>query len=359
MRFSIFLASVLVAGSLAARAGTPQQADGIRRSYEADFKAWVLKLHVAGSDAERKKIAEERPDAAAAAKRMWAAIQPNLAEPWTVEPAAWLLKISAGMVTQGENGMAKPLMGDAAIAIRAAVEKHHLADKNLSPMCLALVATPDPASLALLEKVERGNPDKKVQGVAALGIAMLLKDLSDEPEVMRRRLTMLKKAIIESSDVEVNGVSVAKLAEDELYIIRFLSKGREAPDLTGADSGGRPMKLSDYQGKTVVLLFWRSEDEGTEELCELVKKIRTRFAGKPFEIVGVNRDPQASLRQLQASGMVDWPNFSDPDGKLTGEYRVGVWPLAYVLDGSRKIHYVGAMGSFVELTAAAVMADKK
>ena len=361
MRFSLLLASVLVAGSLSAHAGTPQQADGIRRSYEADFKAWVLKLHVAGSDAERKKVAEERPDATAAAKRMWAAIQPNLAEPWTVEPAAWLLKISAGLVAQGENGMAKPLMGDAAIAIRAAVEKYHLTDKNLSPMCLALVASPDPASLGLLEKIERGNPDKKVQGVAALGIAMLLKDLSDEPEVMRRRLTMLKKAIIESSDVEVNGVSVAKLAEDELYIIRFLSKGREAPDLTGSDSGGRPMKLSDYQGKTVVLLFWRSEEVGTEELCEMVKKIRTRFAAakKPFEVVGVNRDPQASLRQLQASGLVDWPNFSDPDGKLTAEYRVGVWPLAYVLDGTRKIHYTGAMGSFVELTASAVMSEKK
>ena len=105
MRFSILLASVLVAGSLSAHAGTPQQADGIRRSYEADFKAWVLKLHVAGSDAERKKVAQERPDATAAAKRMWAAIQPNLAEPWTVEPAAWLLKISAGLVAQGENGM--------------------------------------------------------------------------------------------------------------------------------------------------------------------------------------------------------------------------------------------------------------
>ena len=105
-------ASVLVAGSLSVHAGTPQQADGIRRSYEADFKAWVLKLHVAGSDAERKQIALERPDAAAAAKRMWSAIQPNLAESWTVEPAAWLLKISSGLVTEGENSVAKPLMGD-------------------------------------------------------------------------------------------------------------------------------------------------------------------------------------------------------------------------------------------------------
>jgi peroxiredoxin len=357
MRISRIILAGLLAGGLSASAGTPQQADAIRRSYEADFKAWVLKLHLAASDAERRSLAAKRPDAAAAVKRMWTVIEPNLAEAWTIEPAAWLLRNSAGLVDRG-SAVPKPLMAEAGVAIRAAVEKHHLAAKNLAPMCLALVSANDPGCLPLLEKIESGNPDRKVQGVAALGIAMLLKDLSDEPEVMRRRLTMLKKAIIESSEVEVNGVTVAKLAEDELYIIRFLSKGREAPDLVGTDSGGRPMRLSSFAGKTVVLLFWRSEEIGTEELCDLVKSMRERLAGQPFEIVGVNRDPRETLWNLQKSGLVNWPNFSDPDGKLTAEFRVGTWPLAYVLDGSRKIHYVGPMGSFVELTAAAVMSEK-
>ena len=137
---------------------------------------------------------------------------------------------------------------------------------------------------------------------------------------------------------------------------------RQCPDLLV-----RPVSQDDRLGEVAVEDLVAPEGLGKpriidRNLFEIIRNIAAcgeRFAGKPFEIVGVNRDPQASLRQLQASGMVDWPNFSDPDGKLTGEYRVGVWPLAYVLDGSRKIHYVGAMGSFVELTAAAVMADKK
>jgi hemerythrin-like domain-containing protein len=74
----------------------------------------------------------------------------------------------------------------------------------------------------LLEKIERGSPDRKVQGVAALGVSMILKTLGDEGDVMKRRLAMLRKAIIESSDVEIEGQTVAKLAEDELYIIRYL-----------------------------------------------------------------------------------------------------------------------------------------
>ncbi len=358
MRLSLLLLSALVGTLISARAGTPTQADGVRRLYEADFKQWVLRLQVAPDAAARQKIAAERPDTAAAAKKMWAVIQPNLAEGWTVEPAAWLLRISSGLVIQDDIGNSKPMLADASKAIRDAVEKHHLASKNLAPLCMALVTASDPGSLPLLEKIEKSNPDNKVQGVAALAIAMLLKDLSDEPEVMRRRLTMLRKAIIESSEIEINGVTVAKMAEDELYIIQYLSKGREAPDLAGTGSGGQPMRLSDYKGKVVVLLFWRSEEGSTEQVTEMAQRMRERFAGKPFEIVGVNRDPQIALRQLQAAGKIAWPNFSDPAGKLTAAYRVSSWPLAYVLDGDRKIHYFGPMGSFVELTAAAVLQGK-
>jgi hypothetical protein len=60
---------------------------------------------------------------------------------------------------------------------------------------------------------------------------------------------------------------------------------------------------------------------------------------------------------MEADGTVNWRNLSDPSRKLAGEYRVGSWPLAYVLDGERKIHYAGPQGSFVELTADALLTD--
>lgn len=358
MRFSLLLASAFVATVFPAFAGTPQQAQEIRKAYDDDFRLWVLKLNVAPNAEERNKIAVERPDTASAVKKMWATIEPNLAEAWTLEPAAWLLRTSAKLVSRDEIGNTKPLMAEAATKIREAVVKHHLANKNLGVICMAMVSMNDGGALPFLEKIEKESPDKKVQGVAALGAAMVLKNLSDEPEVVRRRLTMLRKAIIESSEVEINGVSVAKLAEDELYIIQYLSKGRQTPDLQGVGSGGQPMKLSDYSGKVLVLLFWRSEEGNNELLLEMVRSMRERFAGKPFEVVGVSRDPKEVLRSMQASGEIAWPNFSDPENKLGSEFRVAGWPLAYVLDGERRIHYVGAMGSFVELTAAAVLEEK-
>lgn len=353
------LVAILAMLHLPAQAGTPKQAEGVRTAYEASVKAWVLKMQLAATPEARAKEAAERPDPIASARRMWEVIQPNLSENWTIPHAAWLLRISPALVEIDGNGARKPVMAQAVATILETVEKRHLKSPELAPMCLALAAANQSKSLQLLEKIEKENPDKRVQGVAALAIAIMLKELSDEPEVMARRLTMLRKAIIESSDLEIEGSSVAKLAEDELYIIRFLSKGRVAPDLSGTDSGGKSMTLSSYAGKVVVLVFWTAQGENHDAVVAMVDQMRNRFTGEPFEVVGVNADPLETLRKMQASGEIKWPNFSDPEGKMALEYRVGFRPLAYVLDGKRKIHYVGPMGSFVELTAAAVLQEAR
>lgn len=355
--FPVF--SILALSVFPLAAGTLQQADAIRTGYERDMKAWILKLRLAETPQARRAEALNRPSGLTAARRMWTTIQPNLADPWVLEPASWFLRVCHGLTEPMENGATRPAMVAEVDQVCAAVEKFHLKSKELAPMCMALVGTSNPRSLKLLEKIESQNPDKVVQGVAALGIAMLLKDLSDEPEVMRRRLTMLRKAIIESSDAEVEGISVAKMAEDELYLILSLSKGREAPDLEGTGSGGEPMALTNYKGKVVVLLFWRADSEENDAALEMASRMRERFVGKPFEVVGVNLGPKDALRKMQASGELKWPNFCDPDGKLAKQYRVGVWPMAYLLDGNRKIHFVGPMGSFVELTAAALLQETR
>ena len=49
---------------------------------------------------------------------------------------------------------------------------------------------------------------------------------------------------------------LAKAALAELHEIRGLAIGKMAPEITGEDLNGRPMKLSDYRGKVVVLDFW-------------------------------------------------------------------------------------------------------
>lgn len=355
-RCLIAVISLLLA---AASAAAPADAQRIQKSWDLTMEKWSLEISAAATPEVRAKINASRPDATPFAKQMWEVIGPALSEDWTLEPAAWFLRATPGLLTSTPEGSTTPTFAKEIETIRKTVETRHVKSAKLTPMCMALAISQDPRSLGILEKIQNLNPDKKVQGVAALAAAMVLKTLGDDPEMMRKRLTYLRKAIVESSDVEIGGTSVAKLAEDELYIIRFLTKGRVAPDIAGIDSAGRPLKLSEFKGKVVMLLFWTSTTPEAEAVIRLTAEIDRKFKDKPFAIVGVNNDTLPKLRSLEADNTVSWKNFSDTTNQLAAQYRVGSRPLVYVLDGERKIHYSGTPGSFAEATVDALLATPR
>jgi len=353
----LILLSFLLAFSHAT--ASPLDAQRIQKTYQLAMEKWALETRVAATPADQAKAWSSRPDPVPFARQMWDQIGQSLDQEWTLEPAAWFLRTTPGLVVTAANGSTTPLFAKENEAIRKSIETQHLSSLKLIPVCAALASNSDPRSLAVLEKIQAGSPDPKTQGVAALGAAMQLKTLGDDGEIMRKRLTYIRKAIIQSSDVELGGVTVAKIAEDELYVIRFLTKGRIAPDLVGVDSASRPLSLAANNGKIVILLFWNSNGPEAKHVIEITAALQTKFKGRPVAIIGVNNDPLEKLRALQADNTVTWQNFSDPENKLAREYRVGGWPLVYVLDGERKIHYSGAPGSFAELTAEALLAELK
>ena len=150
--------------------------------------------------------------------------------------------------------------------------------------------------------------------------------------------------------------SVADLAEDELYIIQHLSKGRVAPDLAGRDVAGIPMKLSDFRGQVVVLVFWSAGMRDAERSVEMLQNLRKETAGREVEILGVTTDQPAVLRQLKANGTIPWRNFADDEGTITRQFRVRTRPLVYVLDREGVIQFIGFPGAFVDLAVEALLA---
>ena len=354
-RLLIIHAVLTVAPAMAA----PADAQRIEKTWQLAFDNWALETRVATTPEARAKNLNSRPDPTSALKEMWGVLAPALNDDWVLEPASWFLRLAPAAVTRQPDGSSVPTFAKEVDAIHKAIENRFLKSPKLIPVCMALATTPNPPSLDLLDKIQAGNPDEKIQGVAALGAAMILKSLGDAPDLARKRLTNLRKAIIQSADVDLGGTTVAKLAQDELYIISNLSKGRIAPDLSGVDSGGRPLKLSDHKGKVIVLLFWNNTMPDGIQVVKITAAMAKKFQDRPFIVIGVNSDTLKELRDLESDRTVPWINFSDTTNKLAEQYRVGVRPLVYVLDGERKIHYAGAPGSFVELTAEALLSEMK
>lgn len=337
----------------------PSDAERVKRGFELSSEKWELEMKVAASPEARQALAAKRPDANVAATELWRVIAMDLKQDWTIPYGAFFLNLTDHLSTADANGSAIPAFRQERARVVKTFSESHFMKPGITPFVVALVDSGDPSTLPLLEKIIAENPDKPTQGIAALGAALTLKSLGEDPQVMKKRLTYLRQAIIESADQLVGGRSVADIASDELYVIRFLTKGRAAPSLSGTDVGDRVVKLSDFQGKVVILVFWDAKSPETDKIINLTNQISEKYAGKPVAILGVTPESITRIRELQADGSIKWNNLYDPSEKLSREYRINSRPTVFVIDGAGKIQYTGLPGSFVELTVDALLNPEK
>jgi hypothetical protein len=125
-------------------------------------------------------------------------------------------------------------------------------------------------------------------------------------------------------------------AEAELYRNRNLRIGQPAPELVGEDIDGAPIRLSDFRGKVVVLLFWSTRD-GEPWLVGGEMNLVAAMEGRPFALVGVNGDAaedRARVKEAVAKGGIAWRSFwaGGPDGEIFRRWPFPNWPMPYAID---------------------------
>ncbi|MDB4544309.1 TlpA family protein disulfide reductase [Akkermansiaceae bacterium] len=325
------------------------RAKGLVRAYDQKFDAWVELVKNAKSKEARVAAWQTQPDSKAYGQAVWKEIKPNLDKSWTLEYAAWIMSTIPEVVAVDARQESSPLA-----LIRKAFKDYHIKSPRVGPYCLALTLYSDPGDMIFLQMVEKQNPDKAVQGAAALGQAILLRNLGDAPEVMQKRLAKLEKAI-KSPDLKIGRTTLQKLVEDETFRTTKLSVGAKAPDVRGIDITGEVFKLSDYKDKVVVFVFWTSWMPNAQETLSFLNKLHEEAKGKDLVIIGACQDSVVTLRDYTKDGRVLFRNFADFEQAIETEYRVSRWPQCYVLDKEGKIQYKGEPGPFVRISAMAIL----
>src|SRR5262249_23526163 len=137
--------------------------------------------------------------------------------------------------------------------------RDHIQSKDLGVVCQSLEYSRGGNGEKLLRDVLEKSPHKDVRGQACFSLARLLKNKSEQSadEKMAKEAENLLVLVTEKyKDVKYGRGTLGKAAESELFEIRNLAIGKVAPDIEGEDVDGKKFKLSDYQGKVVVLDFW-------------------------------------------------------------------------------------------------------
>lgn len=96
---------------------------------------------------------------------------------------------------------------------------------------------------------------------------------------------------------------------------------RPAPDFRLNDSAGRPVSLSEYRGKVVLVEFLSTTCPHCQKLAPVLDSIYTRFKGK-VAVVGIATFPATAqtVAAFVQTYKVSYPVLIDPTNKATLDY---------------------------------------
>ena len=167
--------------------------------------------------------------------------------------------------------------------------------------------------------------------------------------------------------------SLGEWAERSLFQLRDLRIGRPVPEIEGVDLSGKPMKLSDFRGKVIVLSFWETDDHASMGLVASHRALARRMNGRPFALVGVNHDwSRFQAAMAGAREGIKWRSFWDGDRfrddrmnsttvKWAGDFRsgllVGAYPKVYLIDARGIIRRKSVYGRDLDEAIGSLVAE--
>ncbi len=112
---------------------------------------------------------------------------------------------------------------------------------------------------------------------------------------------------------------LAPLAHGEVAALTMATAPLQLPDLAFEDANGKPKKLSDWRGRTVLVNLWATWCVPCRKEMPALESLQIRLGGPNFEVVAVNidtRDPEKPKNFLKEANLTGLAYFSDQKAKV-------------------------------------------
>jgi peroxiredoxin len=243
---------------------------------------------------------------------------------------------------------------------------HHLEKPEVGQLCFdARQRGGEDWVRRILKAAAEKHPQNAVRGVATFSLGDYYRGAArpfGTPPPKEQSERLLKKATdyyqqtiktfadVTTPDGKWNLGERAKHELARLKNLENLQVGRPAPPIDGTDLEGKPLKLEDYRGKVVVVVFWGSWCGPCMAQVPHERELHARLAGKPFALLGVScGDPLDLAKETAKKHRMEWPCWWDGDetrsGPIQTDYDTQHWPSVYVIDAEGIIRAIDAHGA--------------
>lgn len=112
---------------------------------------------------------------------------------------------------------------------------------------------------------------------------------------------------------------IAPLAHGEVAAVTIATAPQLMPDLAFDDAEGKPRKLSEWRGKTVLVNLWATWCVPCRKEMPALDSLQGQLGGKDFEVVAINidtRDAEKPKNFLKDANLTRLGYFSDAKAKV-------------------------------------------
>src|SRR5436190_11251892 len=112
---------------------------------------------------------------------------------------------------------------------------------------------------------------------------------------------------------------IGPLVHGEVAALTMAASPLRLPDLAFEDADGKPRKLSEWRGKTVLVNLWATWCVPCRKEMPALDNLQAKLGGKDFEVVAVNidtRDPEKPRNFLKEANLTRLGYFTDSKAKV-------------------------------------------